>query len=77
MEQLHRKVAVVTGAASGIGKAKVAEQVVAAIKANQFWLFTDELADDMIRERHADIERKATPTKRSHLVELMMLGGSS
>ncbi len=57
--------------------ARVAEQVVDAIKTNQFWLFTDSLADGMIRERHADIERRATPTKRTHLVELMMLKGDS
>ncbi|MCQ3807185.1 MAG: SDR family NAD(P)-dependent oxidoreductase [Acidimicrobiaceae bacterium] len=57
--------------------AKVAEQVVGAVRTNQFWLFTDDLADGMIRERHADIERKATPTKRTHLVELMMLKGDS
>ncbi|MDE0066912.1 MAG: SDR family NAD(P)-dependent oxidoreductase [Acidimicrobiaceae bacterium] len=56
--------------------ARVAERVVAAIRANQFWLFTDDLADGMIRERHADIERKATPSKRSHLVELMLKGDS-
>ena len=63
--------------AAQMDPAKVAEQVVAAVKANQFWLFTDDLADDMIRERHADIQRKATPRKRMHLVELMMLKGGS
>ncbi|MDE0701970.1 MAG: SDR family NAD(P)-dependent oxidoreductase [Acidimicrobiaceae bacterium] len=62
--------------AAQMDPAKVAEQVVAAIRANQFWLFTDDLADGMIRERHADIERKATPRKRSHLVELMLEGDS-
>ena len=63
--------------AAQMDPAKVAEQVVFAIKSNQFWLFSDDLADGMIRERHADIERKATPTQRSHLVELMMLKGDS
>lgn len=62
--------------AAQMDPAKVAGQVVAAIRANQFWLFTDDLADGMIRERHADIERKATPRKRSHLVELMLEGDS-
>lgn len=62
--------------AAQMDPAKVAGQVVAAIRANQFWLFTDDLADGMIRERHADIERKATPPKRSHLVELMLEGDS-
>lgn len=62
--------------AAQMDPARVAEQVVAAIRANQFWLFTDDLADGMIRERHADIERKATPRKRSHLVELMLEGES-
>ena len=63
--------------AAQMDPASVAEQVVDAIKTNQFWLFTDDLADGMIRERHADIERRATPTKRTHLVELMMLKGDS
>lgn len=57
--------------------AVVAQQVVGAVKANQFWLFTDDLADGMIRERHADIEARATPTLRTHIVELMMLEGDS
>lgn len=62
--------------AAQMDPAEVAEQVVGAIKTNRFWLFTDDLADAMIRERHADIERKATPPKRSHLVELMLKGDS-
>ena len=49
----------------------VADQVVGAIRSNQFWLFTDDLADDMIRRRHADIDAKATPEPRRHLIELM------
>ncbi|MEM7140780.1 MAG: SDR family NAD(P)-dependent oxidoreductase [Actinomycetota bacterium] len=53
----------------------VGAQVVQAIKDDRFWLFTDDLADDMIRARHADIEAKRTPEKRSHLVELMFSGG--
>ena len=63
--------------AAQLDPAVVAEQVVGAIKSNQFWLFTDDLADGMIRERHADIQRSATPTVRTHLVELMMLKGDS
>jgi NAD(P)-dependent dehydrogenase (short-subunit alcohol dehydrogenase family) len=49
----------------------VADQVVDAIRTNRFWLFTDDLADEMIRERHADIEAKRTPGPRAHLIELM------
>lgn len=50
---------------------EVADQVVQAIRDNQLWLFTDELADPQIRERHADIENRTTPGRRSHLIELM------
>lgn len=63
--------------AAQMDPARVAQQVVAAVKSNRFWLFTDNLADGMIRERHAAIQRKTTPTKRTHLVELMMLKGDS
>lgn len=49
----------------------VAAQVVQAIRDDQLWLFTDELADDLIRQRHADIEARTTPGKRTHLIELM------
>ena len=54
----------------------VAAQVVQAIRDNQFWLFTDDLADEMIRQRHADIEQRATPGKRRHLIELMFDEGA-
>lgn len=53
----------------------VAAQVLQAIRDNRFWLFTDHLADDMIRARHADIEAHGTPGRRSHLIELMFTGG--
>ena len=49
----------------------VAGQVVDAVRAGDFWLFTDHSADDMIRERHADIEARRTPGPRPHLLELM------
>jgi NAD(P)-dependent dehydrogenase (short-subunit alcohol dehydrogenase family) len=55
--------------------AVVAAQVVHAIRDNQFWLFTDALADPMIEQRHRDIETRTTPGKRAHLVELMFAGG--
>ena len=55
----------------------VAEQVVGAVKANQFWLFTDDLADPMIQQRHADVEARATPALRTHIVELMMRKGGT
>lgn len=54
----------------------VADQVVQAIRDNQLWLFTDDLADSMIRQRHADIESRTTPEHRSHLIELMFATGS-
>ncbi len=49
----------------------VADLVVGAIRGDQFWLFTDDSADAMIRQRHADIETRANPGPRSHLIELM------
>ncbi|MEZ5243880.1 MAG: SDR family NAD(P)-dependent oxidoreductase [Acidimicrobiales bacterium] len=54
----------------------VAAQVLHAIRDNQFWLFTDALADDLIRARHADIETRSTPGHRSHLIELMFAPGA-
>jgi len=57
--------------AAQMDPAVVAEQVVQAIRANDLWLFTDNLADPMIRQRHADIEERKTPGHRSHLIELM------
>lgn len=56
--------------------AEVAAQVVQAIRDNQLWLFSDELADPLIRQRHSDIETRTTPGKRSHLVELMFAEGA-
>jgi NAD(P)-dependent dehydrogenase (short-subunit alcohol dehydrogenase family) len=53
----------------------VAGLVLRAIRENRFWLFTDALADDLIRERHADIESRSTPGRRSHLIELMFADG--
>jgi hypothetical protein len=53
----------------------VAGQVMRAIRGNQFWLFTDHLADKLIRVRHADIETRTTPGPRSHLIELMFTNG--
>ena len=61
--------------AAQMDPAVVGAQVVQAIRDEQFWLFTDELADSLIRQRHADIENRATPGKRSHLVELMFAPG--
>ncbi|MDW3217989.1 MAG: SDR family NAD(P)-dependent oxidoreductase [Acidimicrobiales bacterium] len=55
----------------------VAAQVLAAIRENRFWLFTDDLADDMIRARHADIEAHGTPGRRAHLAELMFPGSAT
>ena len=60
-----------------LAPAIVAEQVVGAVKANQFWLFTDDLADPMIQQRHADVEARATPALRTHIVELMMRKGGT
>ena len=62
--------------AGGIDPEIVGEQVYDAIVDNQFWLFTDALADELIRERHADIETRSTPGRRSHLVELMFAPGA-
>jgi len=53
----------------------VAGQVIRAIRENQFWLFTDDLGDDLIRQRHADIETRTTPGPRAHLIELMFTNG--
>ena len=55
----------------------VAAQVVQAIRDNRFWLFTDDFADEMIRDRHATIEAKGTPELRAHLAELIALGMQS
>ena len=55
--------------------ALVAAKVLQAIRDNQLWLFTDDLADEMIRERHADIETRTTPGVRRHLIELMFPEG--
>lgn len=57
--------------ATQLDPAVVAAQVVDGIRENRFWLFTDDLADEMIRERHADIESRANPGVRAHLMELM------
>ena len=62
--------------AAQMDPAVVAAQVVQAIRDEQFWLFTDTLADDMIRRRHADIESRTTPGHRAHLVELMFASGA-
>jgi NAD(P)-dependent dehydrogenase (short-subunit alcohol dehydrogenase family) len=61
--------------AAQLDPAVVGEQVVEAIRENRFWLFTDDLADDMIRERHSDIETRTNPGARAHLMELMFSGG--
>jgi len=61
--------------AAQMAPAVVAGQVVQAIRDDQLWLFTDELADSLIRQRHADIENRTTPGPRSHLVELMFPPG--
>lgn len=62
--------------AAQMAPAVVAAQVLEAIRDNRFWLFTDALADDLIRGRHADIESRSTPNRRSHLVELMFAPGA-
>lgn len=54
----------------------VGEMVVAAIRENRFWLFTDHLADELIAERHRDIETRTNPGRRSHLIELMFAPGA-
>lgn len=63
--------------AAQMDPAVVAEQVLDAIRHDRFWLFTDDFADEMIRERHADIEARANPGRRSHLVELLFAGGGA
>jgi NAD(P)-dependent dehydrogenase (short-subunit alcohol dehydrogenase family) len=63
--------------AAQLDPAVVASQVVDGIRENRFWLFTDELADEMIRERHADIETRTNPGHRAHLMELMFSGDGS
>ncbi|MEQ8840604.1 MAG: SDR family NAD(P)-dependent oxidoreductase [Acidimicrobiales bacterium] len=62
--------------AAQMDPAVVAGQVLNAIRDNQLWLFTDDLADPLIRQRHADIENRTTPGPRSHLVELMFADGT-
>jgi len=63
--------AIVEAYAAQLKPEVVAEQVIRAIREEQFWLFTDDLADELIRSRHSDIETRRTPGRRSHLVELM------
>lgn len=48
---------------------RVAEMVEAAIADNQFWIFTDEMVDDQITQRHRDIESRTNPERRTHLIE--------
>lgn len=50
----------------------VADMVHDAIVDDRFWLFTDDLADESIRARHADIESRSDPTRRPHLIELIL-----
>ena len=64
------------GSSAWCSSPEKAAQVVQAIRDDQFWLFTDTLADDMIRRRHADIESRTTPGHRAHLVELMFASGA-
>ena len=69
--------AVADAYAAQLDPAVVAGQVVDAIRHNRFWVFTDDLADGMIRARHADIENHGTPARRPHLLELMLGGGGT
>ena len=48
---------------------RVAEMVEAAIVDNQFWVFTDDMVDHQIAQRHRDIESRTNPAARKHLIE--------
>lgn len=69
--------AVADAYAAQLDPAVVARQVIDAIRTNRLWVFTDDLADEMIRARHDDIERRATPGPRPHLLELMLADGEA
>ncbi|MEZ5265596.1 MAG: SDR family NAD(P)-dependent oxidoreductase [Acidimicrobiales bacterium] len=52
--------------------AEVAELVVAAIKENRFWIFTDSQFKGVVAERHRSIEEAANPPKANTLVDYLL-----
>jgi NAD(P)-dependent dehydrogenase (short-subunit alcohol dehydrogenase family) len=61
--------AVADAYAAQLSPERVAEMVEAAIVDNQFWIFTDDMVDGQIGQRHRDIEARTTPDRRKHLIE--------
>ncbi|MDH5290205.1 MAG: SDR family NAD(P)-dependent oxidoreductase [Acidimicrobiia bacterium] len=52
--------------------AEVAQLVVDAVKANQFWIFTDEQFAPVVAERHRSIESATNPPKAKTLVDYLL-----
>ena len=52
--------------------AEVAQLVVDAIRANQFWIFTDDQFAPVVAERHRSIESVTNPPKARTLVDYLL-----
>jgi NAD(P)-dependent dehydrogenase (short-subunit alcohol dehydrogenase family) len=67
-----------TASSMGIGVDQVAGDIIDALRADRFWIFTHELTTDVLSTRYADIEAGRNPTNpyegREELEEITELG---
>ncbi|RMH79235.1 MAG: SDR family NAD(P)-dependent oxidoreductase, partial [Actinomyces sp.] len=66
------RAAVADAYAAQLDPAVVAELVLDAVRAGAFWVFTDDVFDDLVAARHAEIRERRTPPLHPHIAERLL-----
>lgn len=66
------RAAVADAYAAQLDPAVVAELVLDAVRTGAFWVFTDDVFDDLVAARHAEIRERRTPPLHPHIAERLL-----
>ncbi len=67
------RAAIADAYAAQLDPAVVAGLVVDAVRSGAFWVFTDDVFDDLVAARHAEIRERRTPPLHPHIAERLLM----